>query len=254
MNRLYWVAAAVGLLTSLASAGTISYTCDPTVSSLDGSGVCAYLDTTVANFYGSTFTNANASLYITTSTSGLGSSNQEIETIPYSTYFSYLAAESTDGTASLYSLSATEPAIFGGGNVGVTSALAQALGIPGPYAGIYENPSNSSDPKNGTVCILPATNCFNGVIAVVTPAALAASPGGERGLWFRDVAGTGLVGRSLAAISIISALWSMRPTKCSGLSPAATSEPAHPPPTIVAAPPQSTFFAIPVPALASMTP
>jgi hypothetical protein len=188
MNRSIWVVAGIALLSTLASAGGITYTCDPTVSLIDGSGVCAYLDTTIANYYNSTFTNANASIYITTIATGLGESDQQIDSVPYSTYFSALAAESTDTTA-LNSLSATEPAIFGGGAVGLTAALANALGIPGPLSGLYENPTDPGDPLNGTVCTLTTINCFNGVISVVTPAGLSSETGGQ-GLWFRDVTGT----------------------------------------------------------------
>ncbi len=42
----------------MADAGTITYTCDPSVAA----STCAYLNTTVAGHYSSTFTNANANV------------------------------------------------------------------------------------------------------------------------------------------------------------------------------------------------
>lgn len=185
----------IGLIMTAAwaNAAGVSYTCDPTVDAIDGSGVCAYLDTTVESLYNSTFTNANANIYITTMSSGLGESQQVTQSVAYSVYYNALAAESTDTTA-LHSLSSTEPATFGTSEVGLTAALVNALNIPGSSTdygalyGVYENPANSSDPLNGTTCILSSSNCYNGVISVVTPAGLSAEDG--QGLWFRDVAGT----------------------------------------------------------------
>jgi hypothetical protein len=43
---------------SLASAGTIACTCDPSVAA----ATCNYLNTTVAGLYSSTFTDANAEI------------------------------------------------------------------------------------------------------------------------------------------------------------------------------------------------
>ena len=194
MTKCILLVAGVLLGTSLANAAGISYTCDSTVSTIDGSGVCAYLDTSVASLYNSTFTNANANIYVTTTSSGLGQSVQVTQAVTYATYYNALKAESTDTTA-VNSLSPTEPAVYGGADVGLTAALVNALNIPGSstffgeVAGIYENPANPGDPDNGNVCTLPSTNCYNGVIQVVTPAGLSVETGGQ-GLWFRDVAGT----------------------------------------------------------------
>lgn len=195
MKRSAWMFLGVVYLASLANAGSISYTCNSNVATIDGSGVCTYLDTTVANFYNSTFSNANANIFVTTSATGLGGSLQVTQFVAYSTYLNALAAESNDTTA-LNSLPSTEPSTFNGTNVGLTAALTNALGISGSQTtygavyGVYENPNNNGDPNNGTVCQLPGTNCFNGVISVVTPSGLSTETSGSQGLWFRDVAGT----------------------------------------------------------------
>ena len=178
----------VGFATALASAGTLNYTCDPTVASIDGSGVCAYLNSTLAGIYNSTFTNANANIYITTSSSGLGESTQVTQFVTYSQYYSALNAESNDATA-LASLPSTEPSLFSSSSqyVGLTAALTNALDIPGAstvYGAIY------GVTAGGSSCLLGTANCYNGVIQIVTPAGLSSESGGTQGLWFRDVAGT----------------------------------------------------------------
>jgi hypothetical protein len=58
---LFLSLAALTIGAAWANASGISYTCDPTVSA----ATCAYLNTTVAGLYGSTFSNATADIYIT---------------------------------------------------------------------------------------------------------------------------------------------------------------------------------------------
>src|ERR1700690_375609 len=81
MNLTKTLALAVCLAfgTAMANAGTITYTCDPSVAAT----TCNYLNTTVAGNYSSTFTNASASIYITYGTTGLA------ETIAYLNYVTY---------------------------------------------------------------------------------------------------------------------------------------------------------------------
>lgn len=185
----------LALSTALANAGSISYTCDPTVASIDGSGVCTYLNTTVAGIYNSTFTNANASIYVTTSSTGLGGSIQVTQYVTYSQYYNALNAESTDATA-LASLPSTEPSLFSSSSqyVGVTAALTNALDIPGAdtgYGAIFGvSPGSGGTDPSLSACVLGSADCYNGVIEVVTPAGLSSETGGTQGLWFRDVAGT----------------------------------------------------------------
>jgi hypothetical protein len=179
---------------ALANAG-ITYTCDPTVSSIDGSGVCNYLNSNVAKIYNTTFSNANANIYITTSSKGLGVNYQVTQFVSYSTYITNLSLVSTDITA-FQSLPFLEPAIFGGADVGLTAALTNALGISGGftlYGAIYGyNPGAGGTDPSLTSCVLGSPNCYSGVIEVVTPAALATETAktGVQSLWYRDVAGT----------------------------------------------------------------
>ena len=186
------LAVGMAICAALAHAGSINYTCDPTVATYDGSGVCAYLQSTVAALYSSTFTNANASIYITTTSVGLGGSFNYTEEVPYSTYRTALFAESTD-TAAKASLPSTEPSIFPStADVGITAALASALGITGSqtYAqNIYGvTPVTSGTDPSVSACILGSSGCYNGLIEVVIPSDLTNSNG--QGLWFRNVAGT----------------------------------------------------------------
>jgi hypothetical protein len=178
-------------------AGTLSYTCDSTVAAFDGSGVCGYLNSNLGGIYNSIFTNANANIYVTTTATGLGESSQVTQYVTYSQYYTALSAESTDVTA-LASLPSTEPAIFSGTNqyIGATAALVNALGIP-PAQTLSGQIQGVSPGAGGTDPGLSACNlgidpdCYNGVIEIVTPAGLSAKTGGEQGLWFRNVAGTG---------------------------------------------------------------
>ena len=174
-------------------ASSITYTCDSTIGSLDGAGVCGYLNSTVAGLYSSTFSNANANIYVTTSSTGLGESTQVTQLVTYSQYYSALQALALQpgfDTTAFNSLSVSDPAIFTGGStfVGITAALTNALGISGGatfYGAIY-----GVTPGSPTPCILGSSNCYNGVIQVVTPAGLSSGSGGSQGLWYRNVAGT----------------------------------------------------------------
>jgi hypothetical protein len=175
--------------------GNLTYTCDGTVSSIDGSGVCGYLNSTVAGIYNSTFTNANANIYITTASTGLGESSQVTQFVTYTQYYNALTGESTDATA-LASLPATEPTLFSSSSqyVGITAALTNALGIPAAdtgYGTIYGvTPGAGGTDPTLTSCVLGTSGCYNGVIEIVTPAGLSTESSGTQGLWFRDVAGT----------------------------------------------------------------
>ncbi len=166
---------------ALSSAGSVSFTCDSTVASMDGSGVCNYLNSTVAGIYGNTFTNASASIYVTTSGTGLGQSYDLRNQVSYSTFYNALAAESTNAVA-VASLPSTEPAIFSGASVWLTASQIDALGISVPASYGYDPDLNP--------CVLGSDSCYNGVIAIVTPAGLSSESGGTQGLWFRNVDGT----------------------------------------------------------------
>ncbi len=150
---------------ALASADTLSFTCDPSISA----ATCNYLNTTVAANYTSTFSNLNADIYITYGTTGLASSNTGTDN--QVTYTQYAAALSAAAAASgntvqidaVAALTAYDASVYGRGNVDITSALADALGISGDVQGGI---SGITAPL-GIMCSDPGTSgCYNGVITV----------------------------------------------------------------------------------------
>ena len=82
--------------------------------------------------------------------------------------------------AALASLPGSEPAIFGGGQIEVTSALGTALGLSGL----------TGTTSGGAACSTPGSGgCYNGIITVTTPANLTATEPGQT-LYFRQLGGT----------------------------------------------------------------
>lgn len=147
----------------LSSAAGISYTCDPSI----GTAECTTLNTTIAAQYSSTFSDANASIYITFGNTGLGSSSQYLNFVSYSAYLSALTANSSGDavdTAALANLPAIEPGIYSGGSIDVTTALESALGL-GTGAGATSTLGFCSNPGS--------SGCYDGVITLATPAIVA---------------------------------------------------------------------------------
>jgi hypothetical protein len=71
----------LGIVSAVPTFASISFTCDASIGlNFDPGGsstsVCNYLNTTVSGLYSSTFTNANASVYIQSTNGGLGSSTR----------------------------------------------------------------------------------------------------------------------------------------------------------------------------------
>jgi len=163
-------------------AGSITYTCDANLGSFGPSGLCSYLNTTIAGLYSSTFTNATADIYIQYGSTGLGESEQDLGIVSYSQYFTALSDESTDAEA-LASLSATEPSIYDGGGIVLTTALAQALGFTDNF-GI--TPSGSS-------CTLGSPNCYYGVITITE----------SQPLWYRGLSGGSQPGNAYDYFSVV---------------------------------------------------
>ena len=164
---------------STANAGTITYTCDPNVDSVVA-GTCATLNTTIANLYDSTFTNANANIYIQYGTTGLGESTTGFENlVSYDQYRAALAATASNDAVdmgALASLPGGEPSLFSGGKIEVTSALGEALGLPGMIG----------TTATGSSCSIGAAGCYNGIITIATPDDLLASSGGTQTLFYRN--------------------------------------------------------------------
>ena len=144
-------------------AGNITYTCD---SGLTADGTCAVLNSAIANLYNSTFTNANASIYIQYGATGLASSLQYSTNVTYRAYADALAAHEGDANdvTAVGSLGGdtTNPVVEGRG-VTLTSALAAALGLTATADSLGISTSNAS-------CTLGSAGCYNGIVTVTNAA------------------------------------------------------------------------------------
>jgi hypothetical protein len=142
--------------------GNISFTCAANIDATQA-GTCASLNVSLAGLYASTFTDVNASIYIQYGTTGLGASNDYLNTVTYSAYLAALTAHESGANdiAAVGSLSPTNPVVPGEG-VAITSALAAALGLSG---GIGIDASQGS-------CTLGNAGCYNGIITISNTASL----------------------------------------------------------------------------------
>ena len=160
MNLRKHLCLAFGLAFASALAqAQITYTCDPSVAA----STCTYLNNTIAGYYKTTFSNANAGIYITLGSTGLGQTTQTTPKINYTDYVAALTAntnKSTVQTAALSALNTYDADPYGSGKVGVTSALATALGKLSQKngAGVMSDAA--------TTCNLPSTGCYNAVITI----------------------------------------------------------------------------------------
>jgi PEP-CTERM motif len=182
MTRLVRLVFGLVFCASIAGASGLTYTCD---SSVDASapGTCAYLNTTIAGLYNSTFTNASADIYIEQGRTGLAGSEAAESFIPYSAYLSALTSTASgDGvdTAALAALNTLDTAVYGSDNVVITSALAGALGFTA-VGGLTASGANCT--------IGAATGCYSGIIIVTTPAYLSSQQPGES-LYYRQSGGS----------------------------------------------------------------
>jgi hypothetical protein len=143
-----------------AFASGISFTCDSTIDATV-SGTCGTLNSTIAGLYNSSFTNANASIYVTYGVTGLGQSTTGFQNqVSYSAYRNALTATSSGSavdTAALDSLNSLDTAIYGTRNVEITSALGTALGLSGMIGTTVA----------ANACFTPGTGgCYNGIITI----------------------------------------------------------------------------------------
>lgn len=203
-------AAASGLVScaTVASASGVSYTCNADINST-APGMCATLNSFVSGQYASLFSNANASIYIEfNSGAGLGASTSGyFNQVSYSTYYDALGTEASAGpvnAAAYASLPATEPGIYGGGLVELTSALEGALGIGGGIGTTAPNPSDTTTLVSGSPCIPGSSGCYDGVIWLDTPAGLSSLTGGQ-GYYFGTGSGAanGQGGNDYGAYSVV---------------------------------------------------
>ncbi len=158
MNLTKALALAVCLAfgTALVNAGTITYTCDPSVAAT----TCNYLNTTVAGHYSSTFTNANAHIYITYGTTGLAETLSYLNFVTYDQYVAGLTSNPSQSPVQVSALSALntyDSAPYGSGNVEVTVALGTLLGFT-DLTGIQSDGS--------TACSIGSAGCYNAYIVV----------------------------------------------------------------------------------------
>ncbi len=156
------LAAAAGLAfgASLASAGGISYTCDPSIAA----STCAYLNTTVAGYYNNTFSNVTADIYITYGTTGLGQGENPDNTISYSTYLSDYAANAAasgnpNQASALTSLNTYASPVYAGTDVEISGALGEALGISANNLLGFDSAGNPG-------CTLSAAGCYEDVLTI----------------------------------------------------------------------------------------
>jgi hypothetical protein len=182
MTRLVKFFSGLAFFASVASAGSVTYTCDPSVDATVA-GTCAYLNTTIAGLYNSTFINVSADIFIEQGTTGLAASEAAESFVPYSAYLSALTGTASgDGvdTAALAALNSLDTAVYGSDNVVITSALAGALGFTGA-GGLTAAGAN---------CTLGTdAGCYNGIIMVTTPANLASEHPGQS-LYYRQNGGS----------------------------------------------------------------
>ncbi len=146
----------------------------------------------MAALYGSTFTNANASVYIEATNQGLGESTSGFfNIVSYSAYQSALQTESTDAAKAF--VPASQPSIFGGGDVSITSTLAQALGITDATHGGGGTPNGilGIEADGITSCTTPGTaGCYSGIIFVNDPTDLDNSQTHGQGYTYESLGGS----------------------------------------------------------------
>ncbi len=154
-KKALWLALGLAFGAALARADTLTFTCGPNISA----ATCNSLNTTIAAIYDSTFSNVSANIYIQYGTTGLGSNEGFTNQISYATYVADLAATaSTDpvDSAVLATLPPTEPTLYHGAPIDITTALGTALGIPG-LAGTT---------SGGSMCTIGTAGCYNGIITI----------------------------------------------------------------------------------------
>jgi hypothetical protein len=143
----------------------IVYTCDSNVPA----STCTYLNTTVAGYYNSVFTNANANIYIEFGDTGLGESDGYINLVHYTPYVTALTNNTGKSTIQTSALSAiktyADPVYSSQDVMEVTVAIGSAMGFTG-LAGI-----NSAETAP---CTAYATGCYNEVITLADAAQQAA--------------------------------------------------------------------------------
>ena len=143
----------------------VVYTCDSSVPT----ATCNYLNTTVAGYYNSVFTNANANIYIEFGDTGLGESDGFYNFVHYTPYVTALTnntVKSSIQSSALSAINTYATPIYSSQNImEITVALGSTLGFTG-LSGI-----NAAE---NAPCTPYASGCYNEVITVADSAQQAA--------------------------------------------------------------------------------
>jgi hypothetical protein len=135
----------------------LTYTCDSSITAI--SGVCSYLNSTIAALYTSRFTNVNANIYITFGSTGLGQNQSAINEFSYSAFRTALQnglSDANDTTAFTDSVTATNP-IDSSYDVYLTNANARALGF---------SATTGLTATGSSFCTIGTTGCYDAVLTV----------------------------------------------------------------------------------------
>lgn len=167
MRRVTFAVFVLGALlgTTIPALAGLTYTCNPNIDA-KVAGTCAYLNSAIAGLYNSTFSNANASIYMQYGNTSLGESNTALAVLSYSAYLNALTASAQASgnavqVAAVKALNSLDAVPYGSGNVEPSSALAAALGFPAQ--GLLADGT--------TFCGTPGTaTCYNGIITITNAA------------------------------------------------------------------------------------
>lgn len=147
-------------LTSGLANAAVTYTCDASID-VRVPGLCNTLNTTIADLYSKTFTNASAQIFITFGTTGLGSSAQYLNYVTWAQYLTALNGRATASgnavqKAALTALATYAAPLYSNGNVEITAALGRSLG----FAGM------TGSTKTGDACNAGTSGCFDAVVTI----------------------------------------------------------------------------------------
>jgi uncharacterized protein (TIGR03437 family) len=171
--------------TAIPAFAGLTYTCDPNIDATVA-GTCAYLNSTIAGLYNSTFGNANANIYIMYGNTDLGQSDQGYDNqVPWTAYLAALTANSQASgnpvqVAAVKALNSLDVAPYGNGVVDLPSALVNALGLASE---VTELGNLGITVPGGAFCTTPGSAaCYNGIITITnTPGILYYRTGGSEG-------------------------------------------------------------------------
>ena len=170
-NRNLLLAAALFVGLGSAYAGPVTFTCAANIDAT-AAGTCAYLNSIVAGDYTSTFTNVDASVYITYGATGLASSTTGFfNDLSYATFVADLTADALASgnpvmLAAVSSLNTVDASTYyATSKVAVTSTEGEALGVP------LANLVGTTGPAAGNnACAIGTAGCYNGVITLTNAA------------------------------------------------------------------------------------